>query len=520
MQSNSKCLAAAVLMFAMTSTLLAQSPLPSKEKTKKTHVASSAVRQDVKDLRDLVTAQQQQLEVQRQQMEQMKAQIQQLLESMQQANAATQQAQSSAAQAQNKAAQAQQSAGDAERLAHQAASNAVEAKTALALVKGTTEEEAKRVTMLESLANRFRLGGDIRLRFEPLLQDLTPDRYRTRLRVRFGVEGRLNEDVTGGFYLATGSVGDDPVSSNQTLTGSFTRKPIGLDRGWITYQPGSYRWLQLTGGKFQPTWHRTSMTIDPDLNPEGFSEKFAFDMNNSVVKRVSFTGLQLVFNEVAGSNLPFALGNDSYAFGGQGSVDLKLGTRLSTTLYGTALNWRNTDSIIQAIVAKTLAGNRNTNATAGSGSSTTYKSQFLYADFIADTIFKTGLERWPLRFILDYVTNPRAASSQDHGFWGESAFGRLQAKNDIQVGYTFGRIEQDAVIAAFNESELRAPTNILQHRLQAQWLAQKNTTISFTAWIGRTLDRSLQNAALPPGLPAGEQDPYVKRLQADFIYKF
>jgi len=90
----------------------------------------------------------------------------------------------------------------------------------------------------------------------------------------------------------------------------------------------------------------------------------------------------------------------------------------------------------------------------------------------------------------------------------------------VQVGYAFGRIEQDAVIAAFNESELRAPTNLLQHKLQFQWLPEKNTTFSFTSWIGRSLNRNLQNAALPPGLPAGRLDPYVKRLQADVIYKF
>jgi len=466
-------LSTAAQLPAQTNPKPAARPKPASTK----RAASSA--DEVKSLREAVAAQQQQIEQQRQETDQLKAQLQQLLEANRQASAAAEKEHNSVEQAQHTAAAAQKSAAEAQRLA-----------------------------------------GDVRLRFEPLLQDLMPNRYRARLRVRFGVEGKVGEDFTGGFYLATGSVGDDPVSTNQTFTGFFSRKTIGIDRGWITYQPSRFKPLQLTGGKFQTTWQRTSLTLDPDLNPEGFSEKLSFDIKNPVVKNVSFTGMQLIFNEIAGTNIPLVLGNDSAAFGGQASVKLQLGRRVTTTLSGTGINWRNADSIIQAITAKTLGGNRNTNATVGSGSTIAYASQFLYADFIADTSFKTGSERWPLRLTLDFITNPRATSSQGQGFWGETAIGRLQAKNDVQFGYAFGRIEQDAVIAAFNESELRAPTNILQHKLQVQWLAQKNTTISFTSWIGRTLSRDLQNAALPPGLPPGENDPYVKRLQADFIYKF
>ena len=87
-------------------------------------------------------------------------------------------------------------------------------------------------------------------------------------------------------------------------------------------------------------------------------------------------------------------------------------------------------------------------------------------------------------------------------------------------GYSFARIEQDAVISQFNESELRAPTNVLENRFYVNWLLRGNTTASFNWWIGRTLNRNLQNASLAPGLPAGRQDPYLNRLQFDLIYKF
>ena len=504
-----------VLPYAM-SAEAQQSAAKRKTPTRRT----TSTRQEIEQLKELIAAQQQAMEEQRQQMEQLKSQMQQLLDAQKVSEASVQRAQSASEQVQTAATQAEKDAAEAQRLADQAGANAVEAKTALALVNSSAEDQKKRLSVLEGLTSRFRLAGDIRVRSENLFQDLTPDRYRPRLRVRFGLEGRVHEDFTGGFYIATGTVNDDPVSTNTTLTQFFTRKPIGLDRGWISYQPQSHKWLQVTGGKFQATWNHAPITFDYDLNPEGFSEKLSFDTRNAFVKNVSFTGLQLAYNEVAGSNLPFSAGNDSFAYGGQASVRLQLNKRVSTTLSGAGLNFTNADSIIQAVVAKTLAGNRNTNATVTVGNQTFYASKFLYADFMADTIIKTGLERFPLRVMLNFVTNPRAASSQRDAFWGEAAFGKLQDKGDKQFGYGFGRVEQDAVIASFVESEQRAPTNVLQHRVQAGWLVQKNTTLQFTGWFGRTLNRNLQNAALPTGLPAGENDPYVKRLQVDVIYKF
>ena len=359
------------------------------------------------------------------------------------------------------------------------------------------------------------------MRFEPIYQDLTPDRYRARVRLRIGLEGKLNEDFIGGFQLATGTTENDPVSTNFTDSQFFSRKPIGVDKAYLNYQPLAHKWLSLTAGKFAPMWLKTSSWLDPDLNPEGGAEKLSFDLKHmGIVKNVSLVGMQLVYNEAAGSNLPVSLGGDSDAFGGQGSITLGFGKRITTTFAGTGLNWINADSVIKAVIAKTLAGNRNTNATIGTGTNVRYASKFLYADFIADSMVKTWWDKYPLRLTLDFLDNPRAASDHNHSLYAEAAVGQSKDKHDLQFGYAFGRIEQDAVIASFNESEMRAPTNVLQHKYYIQWLPQKNTTLSFTDWIGRTLDRNLQNAAVPVGLSDFQQDPYVNRMQFDVIYKF
>ncbi len=117
----------------------------------------------------------------------------------------------------------------------------------------------------------------------------------------------MNEDFTGGFVLASGSLGDSN-STNETLTNFFTRKTIGLDRAYVTYQPIAHNWLRLTGGKFAFTWQRTSMTFDPDMNPEGFNEKFSFDLPGPVLKNFAIQGIQLLYNENAKGDDSFTVG--------------------------------------------------------------------------------------------------------------------------------------------------------------------------------------------------------------------
>ena len=472
---------------------------------------SSASSEEVNALRETVSTQQQQIES-------LRADVQKLMQLNEHSQQSAQQAQGAAEQAKSSLVEAQTAVSQAQKAADHAEFSAAEAKTKEQLDKASGDKKFDEVV---GVVRRFRPIGDIRLRFEPIYQHLTPDRYRARVRLRIGVEGKLNEDFMGAFQLATGTTENDPVSTNFTDGQFFTRKPIGVDKAYITYQPVNHRWLSLTGGKFAPMWYKNSSWLDPDLNPEGGAEKLSFDLKHTgFVKNVSLIGMQLVYNEVAGSNLPVSLGGDSDAFGGQASATLQFGSRVTTTLAGTGLNWINSDTVIQAITAKTLAGNRNTNATIGTGPNIQYASKFLYADFIADTTVKTWWDKYPFHLTLDFLDNPRAASDHNHALWAEAAVGQTKDKHDLQFGYAFGRIEQDAVIAAFNESEMRAPTNILQHKLYLLWLPQKNTTLSFTEWIGRTLDRNLQNAALPPGLPSSQQDPYVNRMQFDVIYKF
>ena len=283
-----------VLMVSLAS---ADSGADTKSKQKKTTAASvpPVTAEDIKALRDAIASQQQQ--------------IQELRNELQRRDEASRQAAEAARQAQSTASDAASKASAAETAASASNSSLDKIKSDLADVKLnqqnaaiSTQDDQKKVGALEGTVGRFRLSGDIRVRGESFLQNYSGctaciDRHRSRIRLRLGIDSKLGEDFTGGIYLATGAFVNgapsftDPISTNETLTGFFERKTIGIDRGWITYQPQAHKWLQLTGGKFAYTFQRTNWTLDPDLNPEGFSEKLSFDVKNKVVKNLTFQGL-------------------------------------------------------------------------------------------------------------------------------------------------------------------------------------------------------------------------------------
>ena len=276
------------------------------------------------------------------------------------------------------------------------------------------------------------------------------------------------------------------------------------------------------------------------------------------MKNFTVQFMQLLFNEATA-------GTDSYALGGQVSGKLQLG-RLTTTPSFMAIKWNNPDSILQAsafaVQATTTTGglpvpgegpgcgrgsglpavppcafaaNGMTNATYNDPSGKPhFYSQFLYADFILNNQVRTGWDRLPLNLLLEYEDNldakdhPLDASGnvlsslgkQSHTYLADISLGQTKNKNDIQVGYAWLREEQDAALASFAESDQRAPTNILQNRWYALWKVRANTVASYTFWYGRSLNSALQHAVLATGTTAGQQEPYLKRMQFDLIYSF
>jgi hypothetical protein len=567
-----------VLVLAVT--VSAQTDAQPKTSPKKISKPATVSAQEVQELRDALAAQKRQTEQQNRQLEQLRSQVQQLIDATQQANASAQKAQSSADQVQGTAAQAQQSAAEAQKVADQASSKATEATTALAAVNTQTQEEGRQISALQAMLGRFRFSGDVRIRGEDYFQQGVPDLNQARIRVRFGIDGKLNEDFVGGFAIATGALGN-PTSTNETLSGAFDRKTIALDRGFITYNPVAHQWLSLTGGKFAYTWQRTSVTFDPDLNPEGFDEKASFNFSGPV-QNVTAQAIELLYNEVEGKS--GVASQDSYALGAQVSAKLQFGPWTATPSL-LSLKWNRPDALLNEsafTVGATTTGFLPTGATKpttgipvpgegqgcakGNGlpsfapcvfapngmTNSTYVdaagvvhfySQFNYVDFILNNQIQDGLTRLPINLLVELLDNPDAAAhplntkgavlsnlgSQNKEYGFDFSLGQTKNKNDVQFGYAWYREEQDAAIASFVESDQRAPTNILQNRIYALWKLRANTLASFTWWRGRALNTNLENnvalfnnydTSVPTITKAGQQEPYLNRIQFDLIYSF
>jgi flagellar biosynthesis chaperone FliJ len=564
----------ALVALSLAATAWAQTDAATRPARKKKAVVKTAepavTAADVQSLKDALAAQQQQIQ-------QLTQQLQQNANAWQQAQQQLQQAQTSASDAQQKAASLQATEDQQSSTVAKLSTDVADVRTTVTNNITTGQEEQKRLSGLETAFGRFRFSGDMRVRGENFTQEAIPDRNRARVRARFGVDGQLNEDFMAGIYLASGTLGD-PTTTNETLTNFFDRKTVGLDRAYITYNPVAHNWLSLTGGKFATPWQRTSLTFDPDISPEGFDAKVSFDLHNAgPVKNFTAQAMQLLINEST-------KGPDSYATGGQVSAKLNLGIWTAIPSY-TLLNWHLPDAILQAtafavqattggststtggIITTTgtgqlpgegpgcaailgypsvapcaFAANGMTNGTfvttnaAGTVLTPHFWSGFLYSDFILNNQFKTGVARLPLNLMLEYEDNLNARADplntkgvgtglgrQSNAYGADLSFGQAKNKNDVQFGYSWWRIEQDAIIASFAESDQRAPTNILQNRVYAMWKLKQNVLAQYTMWIGRTLNTGLENNAATVNktiTTAGTKEPDLKRSQFDLVYTF
>ena len=416
-----------------------------------------------------------------------------------------------------------------------------------------TQVDSDRRSFEQRLKNfgPFSFSGDFRLRAEPTFGgpvDRSQDRFRQRLRLRFNADARLNDQIRGGFSLASGDL-NDPISTNQTLSEYDTRKPIQIDKAWATYNPSWFRPLTLTGGKFAYSWFNTELVWDKDLNPEGASETLAFNTKTPTLRRIAVVAFQLPF-----AKNTRALPNDksiynTMVYGQQLQSSWQLGDRVRLSAHASYYDWKYADSVafsllvpnsaspVSGLLAIKNAGVQNsiatvtaTNAITGTKTLTSaqFASQFGILDTLAQLDFTTSSERWPVSFVGDFADNTRACanlanlakgsvlsapcdSSARHGYWLEGNFGRTVKKGDWQFSYSRIVIEREAVLGAFNYSEIFPTSDVEIHRPEILYQLFDNVTLQFNGLFGRPLVDAGTKGAV---------QPLWERLQFDMTYKF
>ena len=432
---------------------------------------------------------------------------------------------------------------------------------------GSSDERIRNLERQIKGLGPISFSGDIRLRGEPFFggpRDQSMDRARARVRVRFNALATLGSQFRAGLTLASGDI-NDPTTTNQTLTGFYTRKAVALDQAFIEFTPDQFKNLTLVGGKFRYPWFNTELTWDKDLNPEGAAETLGFKINTPILKRIALVGFQLPFAEVAGTSSTDKRIAQQITYGGQLQTGWQLGPHIKLSAFSGYYNYRGTDSIALAL-ARANSKNPQTPLTGllplGTGNavqdstyvttattiitiagtayptgvssvtSAQFASKFGLFDNLAKIDIDTGNARLPISFVGDYVQNTEAcsnlaniiaapantatttykkalnascASNQRRGYWAEGRVGRLQEKHDFQIGYTHMNIEREAVLGNFNYSDIRQGTNVTQHRVDMFYQFDRNVQLGFTALVGR---------------PLASTEPWLTRLQFDSVYIF
>jgi hypothetical protein len=554
-------------------------PVAKKRVVKQEPKTDPAVLAQLAALQQAMQAQQQQLQLLKDELAKRDRQIDEARQAADAANARAVEAATQATAAATTASEVKATAATTSELDAQQNNRIVRIEKDADATRKTTNERF-------ALLGNLKFAGDFRLRDEPFFGGPNPRttppqnsqvRNRERFRIRLNVTTKLNDDISGGFSLASGDI-NDPISTNQTANQFYTRKPFLLDRYFINYNPHYFKPLLLTGGKIAYPFYRTELVWDNDLNPEGVAQTLQWDFKSApFIKHFAVVGFELPFTEVAGvstntGNTKLGSGVQSVVYGGQVQAIWQLAPWLKLSTYGAYYDYHNADPIEFALARASLsnpqtplngllqlggASVQNSVVTVTkanvvvdqngvrqlTGVSTITSAQFASKFGLFDTIARfdvtTPFPRLPVTILGDYVQNTRACanvgnlpqvlgvvhtpnsdittaqnapcnSRERRGYWLEARVGRLQDRNDIQIAYTRMMVEREAVMGAFNFSDMRQNSNVSQHRFELFYQAHKNILFEFTGLFGRPLNWGKTTAP----------EPILDRMQFDVIYKF
>jgi hypothetical protein len=182
-----------------------------------------------------------------------------------------------------------------------------------------------------------------------------------------------------------------------------------------------------------------------------------------------------------------------------------------------------------------VAGNGNLGLTTASNNAVNRDGRLASGFNLVDMIARLELKhskRFPVTILLNLVTNTQTrdvvrageggadlilANHENQGFGGEVQVGSTKARGDIFFGYTFVRIEKDAVLTPFNFSDVTQQSDMRAHRLVFSYAADPRVTFSVTGIVTQRA-----NGLLGPFLPTppGSLNRATTRLQFDTVFRF
>ncbi|HEY0943096.1 MAG TPA: putative porin [Steroidobacter sp.] len=353
-------------------------------------------------------------------------------------------------------------------------------------------------------ASKVAISGDLRYRYEMISDETlnggvqTADRYRDRVRARLNATVKATDNITVGIGFATTENGD-PRSSNQSLTGSFSRKSIDLDTAYFGWKFAS--WGNLVGGKMKQPFVKPGQTLfwDNDVNPEGLAVGFQSGM-------LFGTAYNYWINEVSGPETSRTA--DTMLHG------LQIGTRLPIGANTLMLAAHYYDLSAGQGRAPFYNGNSNGNSTDTLVSGTTSTSVLRY-DFQVINLsaeFNALLGELPLQLWADVAQN-QDPNDLDTAWAAGVLFGKASNYRTWEFGASYHLIEKDSLFGQLIDSDLGGGvTDTEGWMLRAGYAPVRNWALNATYILSK------RNVDVPNG--AGQTGVDYDRLQVDFNVKF
>lgn len=361
-----------------------------------------------------------------------------------------------------------------------------------------TDQIAVARSNVGSWVANFTFKGDFRYRNETIDQQYVPERNRDRIRVRAGFVAKVNDKVRTELALAT-SEGNDPRSSNQTLSGENTRKNVFIDVAYVEWQ--ALPQLKFTGGKMKYPWVRagSSVLFDGDVNPEGLAVNWA---QGSLFASAFYNHLE----ERA------AAGESSMA-GGQIGWKPSLGQGQLTLAAGLF----DFNSVRHRNPFFNSSSNGNTTTTTGciGGATSCLAYDYNLVQGLAE--YTRPLAGRPLMLFVDYISNDAADNGLGKALSTGFMWGRASDPRSWELGYYYQRAEKDSVFGQFIDSDLGGgSTDYRGHVVRAGYAIAKNWTANLTWHLAKT---NMDVPASVPGVGAVLDRDY-QRLQLDLNFKY
>ncbi|MBI4431659.1 MAG: putative porin [Candidatus Omnitrophica bacterium] len=390
--------------------------------------------------------------------------------------------------------------------------------------------EGKKPVEVPSWLEGLAYDGSFRLRYEAF--DQSPnraDRNRFRGALNFGLKKDLGKDFLVGFRLGTGEpnttngsegLNVDPTSGNQTFTNKFNFKNIWIQEMYARYMPsyleglGPIRKAEFGGGKFPNPLkdYSTSIVWDHDVRPEGAYEKIEVGVlkDAGALEDLSFTVLlsQFILGEVG------TLHGDQEMYGYTGALDADVNVGLEKPMhYRVAANvYDFVDIEDNVFIGATSLARTNTSNAAGTLAQDDWNILQLYQE----VSFKDSpIIGKPVKLWFDVAGNAEGShvdgtvNSNERKAWSFGGkLNKLDKKGSWEAGYQYFRIEPNAVVAAFNESDLGLGfTDKVGSKIWSGYGLTDNLALNFTMWF---VDDLTQNAG----------NDNVDRYQTDLTWKW